>query len=195
MSTEHSPKRGSDPRLTPAEDVRQATADAADAVADIQEMEGLGIDTSGMREGHTPMFLIIMLGLAAVAVFLIAYSFRLGTGTLAAPGSGLLLLAAGIIIAICLPFTWLLKEKFEIFNPHRVSHSGAMMLGLAAFVVLYWAGGFFVAAVVATLIISRWSSEESWRNVIILSIAVPAACYLIFVLGFQVSLNPAPGWL
>ncbi|MFV8381540.1 tripartite tricarboxylate transporter TctB family protein [Corynebacterium hindlerae] len=155
-----------------------------------------GIEETHLRDGHPRIALAVLavIGLGGIALAIYSFFF-LGVGSLAQPQAGMFLAVSAIIILISLPAAYLAKDTFEVFNFLRVSRTIMMIVGLCSFVVLMDFAGFIIAGFVSLIIITRYSAQESWRNVLIISILTPIVLWGLFGYLFQVTMPPLPTWL
>lgn len=130
---------------------------------------------------------------AAVVVLLGGAAFvgslGLGVGTLSAPGPGTW---PAIVSAVLVVLGSVLAARARSAgDAERFTRSGLLVLAaiasMAAFVAIIATIGFEIPTALLAFIWLRFLGRESWRTSVVLSLAVTAAFYLLFVAALDVT--------
>jgi hypothetical protein len=124
-------------------------------------------------------------GLAALAVAYLAVNRQYPLDTLAAPGSGVFPLAAGVALLVLAGWQAIAPARGQARGakgPWRRRRAPLLMAGL---LVLYAAGlnvlGFLVASFALVLLAARLMGAPDWRRPALLALGVIIATSLVFV--------------
>jgi putative tricarboxylic transport membrane protein len=128
--------------------------------------------------------------LVALGVAALAASFGLGVGSAAAPGSGtwpmLVSLTLSVLAVVLAAFARRTRDAERFGRPCLIV--AAVVAGMAVFTALLGTVGFEIPSFVLLLAWMRFLGRESWRLSLIVSAAIVAAFYALFVGALNVSL-------
>jgi putative tricarboxylic transport membrane protein len=136
--------------------------------------------------------LVIALVVVILGGATLAGSLSLGVGSPAAPGPGTwpavvsaVLIVLGLVLA---------ARARRTDDAERFTRSGLLVLAavasMAGFVAAVGTIGFELPTAVLALVWLRFLGRESWRTSVVVSLAVTAALYLIFVGALGVTIPP-----
>jgi len=142
--------------------------------------------TAGPLTNLITATVVVLLGGAAFVG-----SLGLGVGTLSAPGPGTwpaivsaILVVLGVVLAA--------RARNNAGDAERFTRSGLLVLAsvgsMAAFVAVIATIGFEIPTALLAFIWLRLLGRESWRTSVVLSLAVTAAFYLLFVAALDVTI-------
>ncbi|GAB3443231.1 tripartite tricarboxylate transporter TctB family protein [Actinophytocola sediminis] len=133
---------------------------------------------------------VVAVVVIAVGVAALAGSLALGVGSARAPGPGtwpLVVSVVLVVLGVALLATARRASDAERFAPTSVL-VGAGLATMVGFVAVIEVIGFEVPAALLCVVWLRFLGRESWRTSIVVSLAVVAAFYLVFVAALAVSI-------
>ena len=159
--------------------------------AGIESVNGLQQDIHLIRDikqrllGNLPAILLALLGLAAG---LTAVGYKVGSFT--SMGPGFFPLALGIILVL-LGMAIVMREGPGQASPNTFAWRPFLAVsgGILAWVLLVESLGFFIASICQVVLCALALPNLHWRSILLLSVILTGAGYLLFVMQLGVPLS------